>query len=1164
MFCANSSRKKNFFLKFGCNTAAIRMWLRFWAFLPPRPNCAVNAEHRVGLVSFATGPTATKHLSGALVPAAGIISNDGVNNTPFEIELAGIPAGGLTSIGAGLQAAVQMLTSIASPNPHQAILLLSDGEENSTPMIADVTGSIGDIQVCAIGYGALFADPEHKLRTLVEERGGIFIADNNLSETAISLQKFFVDCFGQIYDAAISADPISLMLKGQVSSEPIATVVCGSDSSLSFVVGWDRAKKGCDLDLIVTTPKGNLVDLNDPVVEFGKGTSWNFAHIPLPYRGEGAGTWTAYAIRPQQVYTHGFVTDAFVNKDQGIELARNEIHRLFPAGCQNALYYEDGSRTGFSAYREALKLEVSAGTIKTLTEATSAADFNAKLAQNWELIVFARQLNPTAQVYDNALAGKICRGQKALITDFYTPFGTLNPILQCAGVIGREPVNWRVIIGDGQLVSGNIPLVNPGYQIFTYSLVVNNTPGPWRVQATTEVQSGSIIGNGTRCDDQTFFYTTLTRGFGRVDPAVIRPQVMLGQKILATFRISESNRPIGGWDRVVANVTVRRPKTDSVETYQLYDDGTRGDKLAGNNYWSREIPIPAVTTGPHILQGSFTLTKDGCNLQREAEYSIVVLPNPNVCGRLICPPRTGGIKGNAVPLTMAAVQNLCNEPRRFQVTVSDSRGWLCTRDSTGKFTPLPSAQIITPVINGGASLGLNAVLPLLICIPATATSNDSTIVTFEAPSINARCMTVVRAFESPKASIVLNLQKGWSLASLPVVPGDFSLQKLFPNATAAFGFDPQQGYIPLPQLNNFIGFWLNVPANTSATIEGVPFDRFVIERVPKGWSLLGSVFGIDGKVESNPPNAIVAKFRLTPTGYERTDVIKPGEAIWINAATQCTLRVVPHNHHLASLKKSAEAATIIRREATITATGEVVGTRINVSNVTIGSDNTAAGTTPAPPSPPEYTTQVRLFAVGDFTNAYFSDARLTRNPPQTETWVLEVDPNGNTPPSRTTTVSWNAADLIAIANGPWVLREGTDGTGAIRLADMRSTTSFAMTGTGEQYFTVTAPLITRVEGRQATLETPERFALRQNYPNPFNAGTGIRYELPKPAQVSIKIYNLTGQLVRTLVNARIEAGYHSVAWDGRNENGTPLPSGIYLYKMVADQFTEVRRMTLLK
>jgi hypothetical protein len=77
--------------------------------------------------------------------------------------------------------------------------------------------------------------------------------------------------------------------------------------------------------------------------------------------------------------------------------------------------------------------------------------------------------------------------------------------------------------------------------------------------------------------------------------------------------------------------------------------------------------------------------------------------------------------------------------------------------------------------------------------------------------------------------------------------------------------------------------------------------------------------------------------------------------------------------------------------------------------------------------------------------------------------------------------------------------------------------------------------------------------LDQNYPNPFNSQTAIGYHLPEEGSVVLDIYNIAGQRVRTLVNRRQAAGMHAVIWDGRDDLGAPIGSGVYLYRLQIDQ-----------
>jgi hypothetical protein len=98
----------------------------------------------------------------------------------------------------------------------------------------------------------------------------------------------------------------------------------------------------------------------------------------------------------------------------------------------------------------------------------------------------------------------------------------------------------------------------------------------------------------------------------------------------------------------------------------------------------------------------------------------------------------------------------------------------------------------------------------------------------------------------------------------------------------------------------------------------------------------------------------------------------------------------------------------------------------------------------------------------------------------------------------------------------------------------------------------------------AAQSIPASFSLEQNYPNPFNPETVIKFSLPQDARVSLKIYNVLGQVVSTPVDQNLPAGVHSVTWDGKNEQGSEVASGIYFYRIKAGSYESIMKMTLLR
>jgi len=92
---------------------------------------------------------------------------------------------------------------------------------------------------------------------------------------------------------------------------------------------------------------------------------------------------------------------------------------------------------------------------------------------------------------------------------------------------------------------------------------------------------------------------------------------------------------------------------------------------------------------------------------------------------------------------------------------------------------------------------------------------------------------------------------------------------------------------------------------------------------------------------------------------------------------------------------------------------------------------------------------------------------------------------------------------------------------------------------------------------------PYVYELKQNYPNPFNPSTNIKFSIPQAANVELAIYNVLGQKVRMLVNNKLSAGFHQVVWDGKNDQGLKVSTGIYLLEMKSTDFIQTRKMMIV-
>ena len=97
-----------------------------------------------------------------------------------------------------------------------------------------------------------------------------------------------------------------------------------------------------------------------------------------------------------------------------------------------------------------------------------------------------------------------------------------------------------------------------------------------------------------------------------------------------------------------------------------------------------------------------------------------------------------------------------------------------------------------------------------------------------------------------------------------------------------------------------------------------------------------------------------------------------------------------------------------------------------------------------------------------------------------------------------------------------------------------------------------------------SLSGSDKVQLMQNNPNPFNPSTSIKFYVPQTMDVTITIYDIIGREVNRIVNSQATAGYHIVYWNGKDRYGNAASSGVYLYRLTAGNFTETKKMNLLK
>jgi flagellar hook assembly protein FlgD len=93
---------------------------------------------------------------------------------------------------------------------------------------------------------------------------------------------------------------------------------------------------------------------------------------------------------------------------------------------------------------------------------------------------------------------------------------------------------------------------------------------------------------------------------------------------------------------------------------------------------------------------------------------------------------------------------------------------------------------------------------------------------------------------------------------------------------------------------------------------------------------------------------------------------------------------------------------------------------------------------------------------------------------------------------------------------------------------------------------------------------PKTYGLGQAYPNPSTGHAVIGYQLPRPDRVELRVYNISGQLVRTLVDGNLPAGRHQARWDGRDQSGKTAASGVYMYRLVTPNYSQTGKLSLVR
>jgi hypothetical protein len=373
---------------------------------------------------------------------------------------------------------------------------------------------------------------------------------------------------------------------------------------------------------------------------------------------------------------------------------------------------------------------------------------------------------------------------------------------------------------------------------------------------------------------------------------------------------------------------------------------------------------------------------------------------------------------------------------------------------------------------------------------------------------------------------------------------------LFPNSlfNYAFSYVSGSGYEQTLTLPNGRGFWGKFPLPETNVISGFPRTSDSVS-VDTGWNLVGSIsLPVDTSAITSVPGGLRSSVWFGYSlGYYPVGQILPGEAYWVKTSGAGYFVFSPSARPHQNDKHVA--TSLLEDLNTLTFSGSDG----SAQTLYFGADpgGRSVETFEMPPAPPSGLFDVRFLTDHGGTMVQTYVASPGRS--------MEF-PIGISADDYPLTVSWNIKDGDLV-NG---------GAGAYELVDGAGGTVFSrhpLEGTGS--FRIGEGAVSRVLLRITAPEPlPVVYSLDQNYPNPFNSTTRIRVALPLESNVRLKVYNVLGQEIVTLIEGRRQAGYHLVEWNGLSASGSDVAGGIYFVKLEAGgtegSFVRVRKMSMLK
>ena len=439
-----------------------------------------------------------------------------------------------------------------------------------------------------------------------------------------------------------------------------------------------------------------------------------------------------------------------------------------------------------------------------------------------------------------------------------------------------------------------------------------------------------------------------------------------------------------------------------------------------------------------------------------------------------------------------------------------------------------------------------------------------------------------------------NLNQGWNLMSLPLEPAYEinELDSLFNNTISAFWYNPiTPGYQQENILDVGKGYWMEMPSSTNRTLTGDEINDLSLN-LTEGWNLVGTLYDpvtvLD--LDTTPVGSFISAFGFNGSYFTAT-ALEPGNGYWIEVNQDCTLNMNNGLRENENIEKNNVTQNITNDRndgyfipITVNYNSEIVDYSDTVNNqkerykakrsdseneydgrnveLEFGVHFDASdsldielGEINLPPLPPSNIFDVR-FLLPDYQSTILD---LKCFDGEEKSYLLSMQAINDYYPL---SFQWDTegfpidSELLISDNmgGIFISPINMNEINELIIPD-------SLCFINELLITAFFP---SVDSDDPILTYPIVSNLGQNFPNPFNPETTIKYSLKEDTNVKIEIFNIKGQKVKILIDEPLNAGYHDVVWNGKDNTDKQVSSGVYFYKMVTNDYNKVRRMVVIK